>query len=61
MLERLSEVEGLESYMHKAFLGKKQFSIEGLDSTLPMLDETLSWPPRPARARSSSAWPTAAG
>ncbi|MEA2478482.1 MAG: 2-oxoglutarate dehydrogenase component [Thermoleophilaceae bacterium] len=41
LLERLSEVEGLENYLHKAFLGKKQFSVEGLDVTLPMLDETL--------------------
>jgi 2-oxoglutarate decarboxylase len=41
LLERLSEVEALENYLHKAFLGKKQFSIEGLDSIVPMLDETI--------------------
>jgi 2-oxoglutarate dehydrogenase E1 component len=41
LLERLSEVEALENYLHKAFLGKKQFSIEGLDSVVPMLDETI--------------------
>ncbi|MEA2379944.1 MAG: hypothetical protein QOD13_3851, partial [Thermoleophilaceae bacterium] len=41
LLERLSEVEALETYLHKAFLGKKQFSIEGLDSLLPMLDEAI--------------------
>ena len=41
LLERLSEVEGLESYLHKAFLGKKQFSIEGLDMLVPMLDEII--------------------
>ncbi|MEX2252961.1 MAG: 2-oxo acid dehydrogenase subunit E2, partial [Thermoleophilaceae bacterium] len=41
LLKRLSEVEALESYLHKAFLGKKQFSIEGLDSLVPMLDETI--------------------
>ena len=35
------EVEALESYLHKAFLGKKQFSIEGLDALVPMLDETI--------------------
>ena len=28
-------------YLHKAFLGKKQFSIEGLDALVPMLDETI--------------------
>ena len=41
LLERLSQVEALESYLHKAFLGKKQFSIEGLDVLVPMLDETI--------------------
>ena len=41
LLKRLSEVEALESYLHKAFLGKKQFSIEGLDALVPMLDETI--------------------
>ena len=41
LLERLSEVEALEGYLHKAFLGKKQFSIEGLDVLVPMLDETI--------------------
>jgi len=42
LLQRLSEVEALENYLHKAFLGKKQFSIEGLDSIVPMLDETIA-------------------
>jgi 2-oxoglutarate decarboxylase len=41
LLRRLSEVEALETYLHKAFLGKKQFSIEGLDAVVPMLDETI--------------------
>ena len=41
LLSRLSEVEALENYLHKAFLGKKQFSIEGLDVLVPMLDETI--------------------
>jgi 2-oxoglutarate dehydrogenase E1 component len=41
LLQRLSEVEALESYLHKAFLGKKQFSIEGLDVLVPMLDELI--------------------
>jgi 2-oxoglutarate decarboxylase len=41
LLERLSQVEALEGYLHKAFLGKKQFSIEGLDMLVPMLDETI--------------------
>jgi 2-oxoglutarate decarboxylase len=41
LLKRLSEVEALETYLHKAFLGKKQFSIEGLDALVPMLDELV--------------------
>ncbi len=41
LLQRLSEVEALENYLHKAFLGKKQFSIEGLDTLVPMLDEVI--------------------
>ena len=41
LLERLSQVEALEGYLHKAFLGKKQFSIEGLDMLVPMLDATI--------------------
>jgi len=27
--------------MHKAYLGQHQFSIEGLDMTVPMLDELI--------------------
>jgi 2-oxoglutarate dehydrogenase E1 component len=41
MLERLSEVEGLERYLRRAFLGQKQFSIEGLDVMVPMLDDAI--------------------
>jgi 2-oxoglutarate dehydrogenase E1 component len=41
LLERLSEVEGLEVYLRKTFLGQKQFSVEGLDVLVPMLDEAI--------------------
>jgi 2-oxoglutarate dehydrogenase E1 component len=41
LLERLSQVEAFEVYLRRAFLGQKQFSIEGLDSLVPMLDEAL--------------------
>jgi 2-oxoglutarate dehydrogenase E1 component len=41
LLRRLTEVDALERYMHKAYLGQKQFSIEGLDMTVPMLDELI--------------------
>ena len=41
LLDRLSRVEALESYLHKTFLGRKQFSIEGLDTLVPVLDEAI--------------------
>ena len=41
LLNRLTEVDALERFMHKAYLGQKQFSIEGLDMTVPMLDELV--------------------
>jgi 2-oxoglutarate dehydrogenase E1 component len=42
LLERLTEVEGFEHYLRRAFLGQKQFSVEGLDAMVPMLDETVA-------------------
>jgi 2-oxoglutarate dehydrogenase E1 component len=41
LLARLTEVEGLERYLRKAFLGQKQFSVEGVDVLVPMLDEAI--------------------
>ncbi|HUA12267.1 MAG TPA: multifunctional oxoglutarate decarboxylase/oxoglutarate dehydrogenase thiamine pyrophosphate-binding subunit/dihydrolipoyllysine-residue succinyltransferase subunit [Solirubrobacteraceae bacterium] len=41
ILRRLIEVDALERFMHKAYLGQHQFSIEGLDMTVPMLDELI--------------------
>ena len=38
LLERLISVETLERFLHKAYLGQKRFSIEGLDAMVPMLD-----------------------
>ncbi len=38
LLDRLSQVEGLERFLHRAYLGQKRFSIEGTDMMLPMLD-----------------------
>jgi 2-oxoglutarate dehydrogenase E1 component len=40
-LERLIEVEGLEQFLHKTFVGQKRFSIEGLDMLVPMLDHFI--------------------
>jgi multifunctional 2-oxoglutarate metabolism enzyme len=41
LLRRLIEVDAMERFMHKAYLGQHQFSIEGLDVTVPMLDELI--------------------
>jgi 2-oxoglutarate dehydrogenase E1 component len=41
LLTRLTEVEGFERYLLRAFLGQKQFSIEGLDVLVPMLDTAI--------------------
>jgi len=41
LLGRLSSVEAFEEYLRRAFLGQKQFSIEGLDVLVPMLDEAV--------------------
>src|SRR6266700_3376661 len=42
LLKRLTQVEGLERYLHKTFSGQKRFSIEGTDALVPMLDEIIS-------------------
>ena len=41
LLARLTAVETLERFLHKAYLGQKRFSIEGLDALVPMLDQTI--------------------
>lgn len=41
LLNRLTEVEGLEQFLHRAYLGQKRFSVEGNDTLIPMLDLTL--------------------
>ena len=38
LLARLTEVEAFERFLHKAYLGQKRFSIEGVDALVPMLD-----------------------
>ena len=42
LFQRLCEVEGMERFLRKRFLGQKQFSLEGLDVMIPMLDETIT-------------------
>ena len=41
LLERISRAEGFEQYLRRSFLGQKQFSLEGLDAMVPMLDESI--------------------
>ena len=38
LLGRLTEVEGLEQFLHRAYLGAKRFSVEGTEMLVPMLD-----------------------
>ncbi|HEU5217092.1 MAG TPA: multifunctional oxoglutarate decarboxylase/oxoglutarate dehydrogenase thiamine pyrophosphate-binding subunit/dihydrolipoyllysine-residue succinyltransferase subunit, partial [Gemmatimonadales bacterium] len=41
LLDRLIAVESFERFLHKAYLGQKRFSIEGVDMLVPMLDLIL--------------------
>ena len=38
LLQRISETEGLEQFLHRTYLGQKRFSLEGNDALVPMLD-----------------------
>ncbi|HET8913097.1 MAG TPA: 2-oxoglutarate dehydrogenase E1 component [Ktedonobacteraceae bacterium] len=42
LLQRLTEVEAFEQYLHKTFVAQKRFSLEGLDMLVPMLDLVIS-------------------
>jgi 2-oxoglutarate dehydrogenase E1 component len=42
LLERLTQVEAFEHFLHRVFPGKFRFSIEGLDIMVPMLDALIS-------------------
>jgi 2-oxoglutarate dehydrogenase E1 component len=41
LLDRLSQVEAFERFLHRVFPGKTRFSIEGLDMLVPVLDEVI--------------------
>lgn len=41
LLERLTQVETFEQFLHRIFPGKHRFSIEGLDMMVPMMDEMI--------------------
>ena len=42
LLDRLTQVEAFERFLHRAFPGKTRFSIEGLDMLVPVLDEVIA-------------------
>ncbi|MFN7251468.1 MAG: 2-oxoglutarate dehydrogenase E1 component [Anaerobacillus sp.] len=39
LLKRLTEVEEFENFLQRTFVGQKRFSVEGLDTLIPMLQE----------------------
>ncbi len=43
ILRRLTEVDGLERFLERAYKGYKRFSIEGTDVLVPMLDEAIEF------------------
>lgn len=42
ILNKLIEAEGFEHFIHTKFVGHKRFSLEGLESTIPALDQLLT-------------------
>jgi 2-oxoglutarate dehydrogenase E1 component len=41
ILQLLTSAEGLEKYLHTRYVGQKRFSLEGGDSLIPLLYETM--------------------
>jgi 2-oxoglutarate dehydrogenase E1 component len=41
LLDRLTQVEVFERFLHRTFPGKTRFSVEGLDMLIPLLDEII--------------------
>ena len=42
LLDRLIAVDGLEKYLGMKYVGAKRFSLEGVDSLIPLLDELIT-------------------
>ena len=40
-LQKLTAAEGLERYLHTRYVGQKRFSLEGSESLIPLLHQTL--------------------
>jgi len=41
VLDRMTQVEVFERFLHRTFPGKTRFSVEGLDMLVPILDEII--------------------
>jgi 2-oxoglutarate dehydrogenase E1 component len=41
LLDRITQIEVFERFLHRTFPGKTRFSIEGLDMMIPILDEIV--------------------
>lgn len=42
LLERLLSIEGFEHFLQSTFVGQKRFSIEGLETMVPILDQIVN-------------------
>jgi 2-oxoglutarate dehydrogenase E1 component len=42
LLKRLTQVDGLERFLGRAYVGYKRFSLEGTDGLVPMLDAAIA-------------------
>jgi 2-oxoglutarate dehydrogenase E1 component len=42
LLDRLTQVDSFERFLHRTFTGKTRFSVEGLDMMIPILDEIIN-------------------
>ena len=42
LLQRMTDVDGLERFLGLAFVNVKRFSIEGVDAMVPMMDEAIA-------------------
>ena len=41
LLDRLTQIEAFEQFLHRAFPAQKRFSIQGADMLVPLLDEAI--------------------